>query len=148
MNTFKTVTTHFVMRSMEISLKSNMWLFKILFGWSAHLQRYVCWKPRLNWTSGSKVMSSWRIPIGNKRNSFLFLALSHNQCSRLLTDSAKSQHMNTCCLFWYCFFFHIYFIFYVLSVPQIRQLDGWYYIKCILLFLMILLPINTKESKI
>ena len=46
-------------------------------------------------TSGSKVMSNWGIlkTKENKRNSFLFLDISHNQCSRLTTDSARSQHI-------------------------------------------------------
>ena len=30
--------------------------------------------------------------IENKRNAFLFLTVSHNQCSRLPTDPARSQH--------------------------------------------------------
>ncbi len=41
-----------------------------------------CWKSHLNWTSSFKVMSNWRKcrlkAIENKRNSFLFLAISHN----------------------------------------------------------------------
>ena len=55
------------------------------------------WKSHLNQTSGSKVMSNWRIlrTTENRRNAFLFLAISHNQCSRLLTDSARSQHIWT-----------------------------------------------------
>ena len=54
-----------------------------------------CRKSHLNRTSGSKVMSNWRIlkTIENKRNSFLFLALSHNQCSRLPNYSSRSQHI-------------------------------------------------------
>ncbi len=61
-----------------------------------------CWKPHLNQTSGSKVMSNWTIlkTIENKRNSFLFLAISHYQCSQLLTDSARSQHIWWS--FWQC----------------------------------------------
>ena len=57
-----------------------------------------CWKPHLNWISGSKVMSNWRIlkTIENKRNPFLFLVISHNQCSRLQTDSTRSQHIYGC----------------------------------------------------
>ncbi len=43
------------------------------------------WKPHLNQTSGFKVIAKWRIliKIESKRNMFLFLAVSHNQCSRL-----------------------------------------------------------------
>ena len=31
--------------------------------------------------------------IENKRNTFLFMAVSHNQCSRLPTDPARSKHI-------------------------------------------------------
>ena len=81
----KTTGKIHVMRSREISLKSNMWHFQsFLLDWSAqsaHLERYILLKMHLNWTSGSKVMSNWRIlkTIKNKRNLFLFLAISHNQ---------------------------------------------------------------------
>ncbi len=52
-----------------------------------------CWNPHLNWTGGSKVMSNWRIlRIESKRYSYLFRAISHNQCPQLSTDSARSQH--------------------------------------------------------
>ena len=68
-----------------------------------------CWKPHLNRASGSKVTSNWMIlrTIENNRNSFLFLAMSHNQCCRLLTDPARSQH-NRVCLFarWLACFHH------------------------------------------
>ncbi len=39
----------------------------------------LSWKPHMNQTSGSKFVSNWRIlkTIENKRNSFLFLAISH-----------------------------------------------------------------------
>ncbi len=41
--------------------------------------------------------SNWKIlkTIENKRNAFLFLAVSHNQCSRIRTDPTRSQHL--CC---------------------------------------------------
>ncbi len=53
-----------------------------------------CWKPHLNQSSGSEFMGNWRIlRTIEKRNSFLFLAISHNQCCQLLTDSASSQHI-------------------------------------------------------
>ncbi len=44
------------------------------------------WKLHLNRSSSSKVMSNWRVlrTIENNRNSFLFLAISHNQCCQLL----------------------------------------------------------------
>ena len=39
--------------------------------------------------------SNWKIleTIDNKRNAFLFLSVTHNQCSRLPTDPARSQNM-------------------------------------------------------
>ncbi len=39
--------------------------------------------------------SNWKIlkTIENKRIAFLFLPVSHNQCSRLPTDPARSQHI-------------------------------------------------------
>ncbi len=52
------------------------------------------WKTRLNRSSGSKVMCNWRVlgTIQNNRNSFLFfLAMSQNQCCRLLIDPARLQ---------------------------------------------------------
>ncbi len=81
------------MRSREISLKSNMWHFQFSSWLNSSFERHIQlkWKPHLTWTSGSKVMSNWRIlATENKRNSFC--AVSHNQCSRLPTDSAQSQH--------------------------------------------------------
>ena len=56
---------------------------------------YFAENPHLNWTSGSKGMSNWKVlkTIDNKRNSFLLLAISHNQCSQLSTDSARWQHI-------------------------------------------------------
>ncbi len=39
--------------------------------------------------------SNWKIlrTIENKRNAFLFLAVSHNQCCRLSTDPTRLQHI-------------------------------------------------------
>ncbi len=58
-----------------------------------------CWKPHLNRSSGSEVMSNWKIlrTIENNRNSFLFLAISHNQWCRLPADPARSQHIMLQC---------------------------------------------------
>ncbi len=84
------------MRSWEISRKSHMWHFSFLLDWNAHLERYIfCLKPHFNRSSGSKVMSNWRIlrTIENNRDSLLFLAISHHQCCRLPTDPARSQIM-------------------------------------------------------
>ncbi len=54
-----------------------------------------CWKPHLNRTSGSKVMSNWRIlkTIENKKK-FIPFSGCISQCSQLLTDSAWSQHIH------------------------------------------------------
>ena len=70
-------------------------IFNFLFDWIAHLGKCILLKTLPNQTSGSKVMSNWVIlkTIENKRNSFVFLAISHNQCSRLPTDSIRSQHI-------------------------------------------------------
>ena len=53
----------------------------------------------MNRSSGSEVMSNWRIlrTTENNRNPFHFLAISHNQCCRLPTDPARSQH-----IYWNC----------------------------------------------
>ena len=79
------------MQSREIRWNSDMWHFQ--FDWSAHLERYILLKTHLNWSSGSKIMSRILRTIEKNRNSFLFLVISHNQCSWLPTDSARSQHM-------------------------------------------------------
>ena len=81
------------MRSREISRNSNMWHNFHFSIWLKCSWRGKCWKPHLNRSGGSKVMSNWRIlrTTENNTNSFLFLAISHNQCSRLPTDSAGSQ---------------------------------------------------------
>ncbi len=52
------------------------------------------WKPHLQRISGS-IVTALKDSQNNrkqKRNAFLFLVVSHNQCFRLLTDSARSQH--------------------------------------------------------
>ncbi len=62
-----------------------------------------CWKPHLNRSSGSKVISNWRVlrTIENNRNTFLFLAISH--CCRLPTDPARSQHIFPRSITWKAF---------------------------------------------
>ncbi len=47
----------------------------------------------------------------NNSNSFLFLAISHNQCCRLPTDPARSQHILLRFLH-FSFFFLIFFFFF------------------------------------
>ncbi len=85
MTVFQVLFVHVVMQILLLcDLGKSVWsricdIFNVLFDWSAHLESVFCWKPHLNRTSGSKVMSSWRIlkKIENKRNSLLFLAISH-----------------------------------------------------------------------
>ncbi len=86
----------YVMRSKEISLKLNVWhQFSIWLNCSLGGRGTFCWKPHLNQTSGSKVIAieGFSKTIDNKRNAFLFLVVSHNQCFRLPTDSTRSQHI-------------------------------------------------------
>ena len=85
-------------RRCDICSFLQFYLMKVLIG-----RDTICWKPHLNLTSGSKGMSNWRIlkTIENKRTSLLFVAISHNQCSWLSTDSARSYHIywnGTCIL--------------------------------------------------
>ena len=85
-----------VMRSSGISWNSYMWQFHFSIWLKCSLGECTfCWKPRLNQSSGCEIMSIWRIlrTLENNRNSFLFLAISHNQCCRLPTDPARSQRV-------------------------------------------------------
>ncbi len=67
---------------------------QISIDWSPHLGDEHF--PENTWI-GQRFQSyiSWKIlkTIENKRNVFLFLAVPHNQCYRLPTDPAKSQHI-------------------------------------------------------
>ncbi len=96
-HTYKTLQQYHTGNQLRKSVfKSNRWHFSVFYLIEVLIWRgNFCWKPHLNQTSGSKVMSNWRIlkTIENKRNSFLFLAISHNQCSRLPTDAARLQHI-------------------------------------------------------
>ncbi len=68
-------------------------IFSFLFDWSAHLEKYILLKSPLElvqWFQGYEQLKVLRT-IENNRYSFLFLAISHNQCCRLLTDPARSQ---------------------------------------------------------
>ncbi len=112
-----------VMRSGELVGSWTCDSLSFLFVWNTRLERYILLKTHLNRSSGSKVMSNWRIlrtleknkkiiqilnlssgskvmsnwrilrTIENNRNSFLFLAISHSQYCRLPTDPARSQHI-------------------------------------------------------
>ena len=94
----RNVTCNHVMRAREISLKSDMWHFQYLFDCvilSAHLERYTLLKnsPELDqWFISYKQLKDSQNNT-KQRNSFLFLAMSHNQRSRLLIDPARSQHI-------------------------------------------------------
>ena len=84
------------MQSRGISQNSEHVTFSVCYLIEVLLWRGTyCWKPHLNRISGSKVMSNWMVvkTIETKIKSFLLLAVSHNQCSRLSTDSARSQHI-------------------------------------------------------
>ena len=61
------------MRSRGINQKSDLWHFQFFYLIEV-LRCTFCWKPCLNWSSGSKVISNWMIlrTIENNRNSFLF----------------------------------------------------------------------------
>ena len=87
--------THYVMRSVAGSVRTHTCdIFSFLLDWSAHLERYILLKTPLESVQWFQ-MSNWRVlrTIENNRNSFLFLATSHNQCCRLPTDPARSQHI-------------------------------------------------------
>ncbi len=105
----RTTCLLYVIRSKEISLNSNM-TFPVFYLIGMLIWRGTFyWKPHLNRTSGSKVMSNWRIirTIENKRNAFLFLVISHNQSSDWFCKIAT--HMKTLleilifCTFLACF---------------------------------------------
>ena len=66
--------------------------FSVFYDWSAHLEKYILLKtpPQLNrWFQSYEQLKDCQ---QNKKNHS-FLATSHNQCSRLLTDSARAQHI-------------------------------------------------------
>ena len=85
----------YVKRSRGISRKSNMWhsgfyLIEFL------IRRYILVKqpPELNqWFYEVIAMERSSKQQKTKRNAFFFLAGSHNQCYRLPTDPARSQHI-------------------------------------------------------
>ncbi len=70
-------------------------IFCFLFNWSPHEGRCFLVKTPPESDQWFQSYTNWKIlkTIENKRNSFLFLAVSHNQCSRLPTDPARSQHI-------------------------------------------------------
>ena len=54
-----------------------------------------CWKNPPESDQWFQSYSNWKIlkTIENKRNAFLFLAVSHDQCFQLPTDPTRSQHI-------------------------------------------------------
>ena len=90
------------MQSRGISRKLHMWHFQFSYLIEVLIWRGTfCWKPHLNRSNGSEIMSNWRIlrTIENNRNSFLFLAISHNQCCRLPTDPTRLPLICCTCSF-------------------------------------------------
>ena len=83
---------------MWCNLGNSVWsltydIFSFLLDWSAHLERYINFLLKTIPESDQWFQSYEQLKdCQNKRNSFLFLAISHNQRSRLPTDSARSQH--------------------------------------------------------
>ncbi len=77
-------------------------IFSFLFGWSAHLvgssaqlERYLLLKtpPQLDqWCQSYEQLKGSQNNRKQKKYLFFFMAISHNQCSRLPTDPARSQH--------------------------------------------------------
>ncbi len=103
----------YVMRSRGASRKSNMWHFQFFYLIEVLIRKGIfCRKSHLNQASGSKVKVierfskhvrmfsiTWSTAMAfnrNKRNAFLFLAVSHNQCSWLQTDPARLQLIFSC----------------------------------------------------
>ena len=64
-----------------------------LFDWSAHSQTYV-FAENLIWIPWFQRYCNWRIlkTLKKTKEIHFFLTVSHNQCSRLPTDSARLQH--------------------------------------------------------
>ena len=70
-------------------------IFSFLFDWSPYKERHILLKTPPESDQWFQSYSNWKIlkTIENKRNAFLFLAVSHNQCSPLLTDPGRLQHI-------------------------------------------------------
>ena len=61
------------MRSRGISRKSDMWHFQFSIWLKCSFGEVFCWKPHLNWSNGSKVMSNWMILKTIEIHSFFWL---------------------------------------------------------------------------
>ncbi len=83
---------------MWCNLGKSVWsptcgIFSFLFDWSAHLKRYILLKTPPESHQWFQSYDQLKDSQNNrKQKKCLFLAISHNQCSWLLTDSARSQH--------------------------------------------------------
>ena len=99
-------------------------IFSFLFDWHAHLERYILLKTPLEsvqWFQGYEQLKGFQ----NNRNSFLFLAISHNQCCRLPTDPARSQHiLSSVCLTYHssfvCNFLYLWHMGFILTLHTPR----------------------------
>ncbi len=78
-----------MMRPRGISQKSNMLHFQFSI-WLKFSLREVHFAEKPTWIR--PVVPKLLKDSQNKRNAFLFLAVSHNQCSWLPTDAARSEH--------------------------------------------------------
>ncbi len=85
----------YVMQSKGINLKSNMWHFqfsnwlKCSFGEVQFVENPTWIRPVVPKLWATEGFSNNR----TQKSSVHFLTISHNRCSQLLTDSAKSQHI-------------------------------------------------------
>ncbi len=71
-------------------------IFSFLFDWSSHLERYILLKtpPESDqWFQSYKQLKESQNNRKQKKIFISFLAISHNQCFRLSTDSPRSQHI-------------------------------------------------------
>ncbi len=80
-------------------------ILSFLFDWSRHQERwYILLKTPPESDHWFQSYSEWKIlkTIENKRNAFLFLAVSHNQCSRLPTLDCNTCMLEFCiCQLWH-----------------------------------------------
>ena len=94
---------------MRCNLGKSVWnwtcdIFSFLFDWSAYFEKYILLKTLSELDQWFQSMCNWRLlrTIQNKRNSFHFLAMSHNQCFRLIPLDRNTNYQqlltNTKCL--------------------------------------------------
>ncbi len=81
------------MRSSGISRNSHMWRFQFSIWLKCSLERYILLKIQVEsepWFQGYEQLKDSQ----NNRKQKEILAISHNQCCRLPTDPARSQHIS------------------------------------------------------